>query len=124
MLLEKKTACSSVERDVIESTEPDVEEAARNRDAFPSTGGYGGVTVEGFSPLGRPTPQPSNRDPEVALQKYIQSHDASNGQTKDVSETSPIFPDVIDRGILNMEKATEMVRKYKDDLLPLYDFQG
>ena len=122
MLLEKKTANSSVDRDVIESTEPDVEEAARNRDSFPSMGGYGGVTEEGFSPLGRPVPQQSADDPEVTIQKYIKSHDASKGQTKDISETSPIFPDVIDRGILNMEKATELFRKYVQDLLPVYAF--
>jgi len=35
-------------------------------------------------------------------------------------EPSPIFPDVIDRGILSMAKATELYDRYVNDLLPLY----
>lgn len=123
MLLENKTASSnqsSAERDEIESTELDVEEAAQDPDEFPSMGGYGGVTDEGFSPLGLPTPPQSMKDPEASAQAHGQSNDASHGPPKDLSDTSPIFPDVIDRGILSMEEATKLYRRYVDDLLPMY----
>lgn len=123
MLLENKTERSnqsSGERDVIESTEFDVEEAARDPGEFPSMGGYGGVTDEGFSPLGRPTPPQPMNDPEAIIQRYVRTNDASNGRAKDLKDPSPIFPDVIDRGILSMEKATELFRRYVDDMLPLY----
>ncbi|KAL6720100.1 hypothetical protein ACLMJK_002021 [Lecanora helva] len=126
MLLESKNANSkqsSVERDVIESTEPDVEEAARNRDEFPSTGGYGGVSEEGFSPLGQPIPHQPKEDIETTLKRYGQGSKAFHSQRKDLDDPSPVFPDVIDRGIITMEKATELVRRYIDDLLPVYVFK-
>ena len=123
MLLENKTASSNqstAERDLIESTEIDVEEAARDPDEFPSTGGYGGMTDEGFSPLGLPTPPQSIKDSEAAVQANGQSRDTSFGQGRDLSDPSPTFPDVIDRGIISMDEATRLYKRYVDDLLPLY----
>ena len=123
MLLENKTASSkqsSAERDVIESTELDVEEAVRDSEEFPSTGGYGGMTEDGFSPLGLPTPPHSLKDPKAAIQAYRQNNDASYNQTKDNSDHSPIFPDVIDRGIITMAVAMELYTRYVNDLLPVY----
>ena len=123
MLLENKSASSNqstVERDVIESTEIDVEEASRNSNEFSSTGGYGGVTDEGFSPLGLPTSPQSRKDLKASTQACPRSNDVSFCQTKDLSDPSPLFPDVIDRGIISMEKATKLYRRYVDDLLPVY----
>ena len=123
MLLDNKTASSkraSAERDVIESTELDIEEAARDPDEFPSMGGYGGVTEDGFSPLGLPAPPQSSKDPKATLQAHRQTYDVLYSQTKDTSDPSPIFPDVIDRGILNMETATKLYSRYVNDLLPVY----
>lgn len=122
MLLESKTANSnqsSAEMDALESTEFDLEET-RDPNEYPSRGGYGGATEDGFSPLGLPTPPHSLKGAEAVIHAFGQGRDLSHSQNKDLSDPSPIFPDVIDRGILSMEKATELHSKYVNDLQPMY----
>lgn len=125
MLLENRIASSnqsSVERDVLQSTE--LEEGFGNQaQQGHSFGEFGEATTEGFSPLGLPTPepQPKSKDTEYIARAYNQSSESSHGMSKGVPrEPSPIFPDVIDRGILSMAKATELYDRYVNDLLPLY----
>ena len=123
ILLENQTATSAqstAERDVIESTEYDVEEGAQDLDAYPSQVGYGGATVDGFSPLGLPTPPHSSKAADAAVPAFSNRTKSWYSQNKDLSDPSPIFPDVIDRGILSAVKATELHDKFLNELQSMY----
>ena len=125
MLLENRIASSnqsSVDRDVLQSTELEEESGTQAQEGH-SIGNFGEATTEGFSPLGLPAPDPhpTSKNTEYVARAYNQSNDSSHGMTKGVSrEPSPIFPDVIDRGILSMAQATGLYDRYVNDLLPLY----
>jgi len=121
MLLENRAASanhSSADRDIVDNLEFGGEIGAQS----PKGMSYGGIrkaTAEGFSSLA-PEPETTSEDPESAARAYSQSNEASYGLSKEVLiEPSPIFPDVIDRGILGMAKATELYNRYVNDLLPL-----
>lgn len=124
-MLENKmrgSAHSSAERDILEPTDFDEEDQAQKTSqlyTLASLGGFGSVTHDGFSPFGKPNIQLSDREKADAQQAYGQSNEASYGPSKEDIEHSPIFPDVIDRGILSMNKATELYNRYIVELLPL-----
>lgn len=125
MLLENRIANSnqsSVETDVLQCTESEEESGTQGQDEK-SFGEFGKATNEGFSPLGLPTPEPqsTNKDTESIARAYNESKEPNCGMNERIfREPSPIFPDVIDRGILSMAKATELYDRYVNDLLPLY----
>ena len=121
MLLENKTSSSHQSSNnnghLNESSELEVEEAAQDSDDYPSRG-FGSVTEEGFSPLGLPAPQPT-RIREATANGHGRRKEAPNSYAKDFPDPSPIFPDVVDRGILSMEKAAELHKRYVNELLPM-----
>ena len=125
MMLENRAAASthsSAEREILESTEFDEDDKAQKSNhlgAIAQLGNFGGVTQEGFSPFMKPPVSVQNRDKIDARQALGQSKEAMFGPTDDLSEPSPIFPDVIDRGILSMHKATELYKRYVNELAPL-----
>lgn len=129
MLLENRAGTSnhsSAERDVLESTnlEEDFETEDSKGVLF---GGFGEATAKGSSPLGFPIlePQTTSRDPSSAARARSLSKLPSYDQSTEVSlEHTPIFPDVVARGLLSMDKATELYKRYVNELLPLYVVYG
>ena len=116
------SAHSSAERELLESTEFEDENRAKKPNqlgALAPLGQYGGVTREGFSPFGKPPVTVEDRDKVDAKQAYRQSNESAYGPRDDITEPSPVFPDVIDRGILSMNKATELYKRYLTELAPL-----
>lgn len=125
ILLESRMANSnqsSVGRDILQSTESEEEPGTQGQNGQ-SFGDFGDATAEGYSPLGLPSPesQSTNKDTGSIARAYNQNNEANPGMIEWLSpEPSPISPDVIDRGILSMAKATELYDRYVNDLLPLY----
>lgn len=121
ILLENRKANSdqlNIERDHLQYT--GLEDEIRSQH---QSGQSGGISTEGFSPLGPPTPRPqiTSKDTEYEAGSYNQRNMASSDMEGKVPAIpSPSFPDVIDRGILSMTKATELYDRYVNDLLPLY----
>lgn len=121
LLLEHRNSSSthsSAERDVVESLERDGDDGDQSSDDF------GSATAEGFSPFAKPLAnipsQKPTKDSDSTSQPYRHSRGASLGQISAVSELPPYTPDVVDRGILNMDKAEELYKRYVNELSPLY----
>lgn len=121
ILLENRKANSNqlnIERDDLQYT--GLEDEIRSQH---QSGQSGELSTEGISPLAPPTPRPqiTSNDTEYEAGSYNQRNMASRDMEGNVpSIQSPSFPDVIDRGILSMTKATELYDRYVNDLLPLY----
>ena len=123
MLLESKKSGSeqsSAERDIIESTELEDHNEGRSPHEIRTGSGFGEMTAGGFSPMGLPPTQLPLNESDAAGNSYGQNNDASYAQSRDYMDASSIFPDVVDRGVLSMEKATELYGRYVDYLMPLY----
>ena len=106
------------------STPSSVEKEEDSVDTQGTSSDIGGVFSFSKSSL---SPGPSTKDnPNVGHakkhglpQKFPSSNQAWE-QTIEASGSLSILPDVIDRGILTMAKATELYEKYLDELLPQY----
>ena len=101
----------------IEREEDSVENQGKNSD-------IGGVFSFSKNGLG---PEASTKDKSCGangkkqgLSHTVPSSNQAWKQKIEASGSSSILPDVIDRGILDMAKATELYQKYLDELLPHY----
>lgn len=109
------------------STPSSVEKEDDNVDTHGNNDDVGGVYSFSNSPLGRMSPGTStNDDPWVGRgTNFGLAHNGplSNQAWEQATESSDplsISPDVIDRGVLSMSKATEIYQNYVDALLPQY----